>query len=130
MKEQQCQDIQLGDWVQGISKTAFSYRGFVEAISDDQSSALIRVIECDRAQRIGKVIESSLTRLSLLADECISDERDLLPLIELSLVTRDRLWFMELTTALCTYRAKTTLLHHVLSVAHYSNSRQFPNGSL
>lgn len=96
--------IQMGDWVSGTSVNDERYRGYVEAVSKEQGSALIRVIESDRDSTVGRVVESSLTKLEPLSDEGWRDDKGLMALIDLALETNDHTWFLELTSSLLALR--------------------------
>jgi hypothetical protein len=106
MADMKLSHIQLGDWVSGTSKNDERYRGFVEAISREQGSALIRVTESDREATIGRVVESSLSKLEGLPDDGWKNDQAIHDLIDLALATRDDQWFMELTSCLLDFHAQ------------------------
>ncbi|MNI02922.1 IDEAL domain protein [compost metagenome] len=105
MTEMKFVHIQLGDWVSGTSVNDERFRGYVEAVSKEQGSALVRVIESDRDTTVGRVVESSLMKLERLSEEGWRDDQGLMSLIDLALETHDHAWFLELTTSLLALRS-------------------------
>ncbi|MBP1993553.1 IDEAL domain-containing protein [Paenibacillus eucommiae] len=99
--------VQPGDWVSGTTVEDEKIRGFVEAVSWERGSALVRVTESDRKDAIGRIAEGLLSKLELLQVEAWLDERALADLIDIALVTRDEQWFMELTSSLGELRNQT-----------------------
>ncbi len=123
MSDLNCKRVQLGDWVKGISKNEYAYQGYVEAISESQQSALIRVVACHHNNSVGKVLESSLDRLVPCEFEVYQDEQDVYALIDMALSTYDREWFLELTEVLSQFRQNTVLHTPDITTIH---SMKFP----
>lgn len=92
--------IQLGDWVQGTSLDDERFRGYVEVVSKEFGSVLVRVTESDREASIGRVVESTFAKLEKLQDDGWRDDQGLNDLINLALLTKDEQWFLELTASL------------------------------
>ncbi|OXM83305.1 hypothetical protein [Paenibacillus rigui] len=91
--------IQNGDWVSGTSKEDERFIGFVESV-DAYGTVKVLVTQCDRIEAVGEIVESSLGRLDKMSEEIQADEADLLSLMDLALMTRDKAWFEDLYSAL------------------------------
>ena len=98
--------IQPGDWVSGTTVDDERIRGYVETISKNLESVLVRVTQSDRERIVGRVSESLVSKLELLKVDAGLDERSLYNLIDIALSARDKQWFTELTSSLEALRAK------------------------
>ncbi|SEC55363.1 IDEAL domain-containing protein [Paenibacillus sp. GP183] len=98
--------IQPGDWVSGTTVHDERIRGYVETISKNLESALVRVTQSDRERIVGRVSESLVSKLELLKVDAGLDERSLYNLIDIALSARDKQWFTELTSSLEALHAK------------------------
>jgi enoyl reductase-like protein len=90
--------VHLGDWVSGTTVDDERIRGFVESVSKEQGSVLVRVTESDREEIIGRVAESLIAKVELLDVEAWTDEQTFHDLIDMALATKDEQWFMDLTS--------------------------------
>jgi hypothetical protein len=106
MTEVKQTQIQPGDWVSGTTVHDERIRGYVETISKNLESALVRVTQSDRERIVGRVTESFVSKLELLKVDAGLDEKSLYDLIDIALLVRDKQWFTELTSALEAFRAK------------------------
>jgi hypothetical protein len=114
MTEVKQTQIQPGDWVSGTTVHDERIRGYVETISKNLESALVRVTQSDREGIVGRVTESFIGKLELLKVDAGLDEKSLYDLIDVALLARDKQWFTELTTALEAFRAKKEKSHKKL----------------
>jgi hypothetical protein len=106
MTEVKQSHIQPGDWVSGTTVHDERIRGYVETISKNLESALVRVTQSDRERIVGRVSESLVSKLELLKVDAGLDEKSLYGLIDIALLAKDKQWFTELTSALEALRAK------------------------
>ncbi|MBN8210095.1 IDEAL domain-containing protein [Bacillus sp. NTK071] len=92
---------QKGDWVTGKSVHDELIHGYVESVNNYLGTIKIFVLECDNPETVGKTIETFQNRISQLEEpDFEKDESYLLNLIEVSLITKDKEWFMELSEQL------------------------------
>lgn len=90
-----------GDWVKGKSVHDELIHGYVESVNNYLGTIKIFVLECDNPETVGKTIETFQNRISQLEEPDLEkDESYLLNLIEVSLITKDKEWFMELSDQL------------------------------
>jgi hypothetical protein len=122
--------VQLGDWVSGTTVDDERIRGYVESISKEQGSALVRVTESDRESIIGRVVESLIVKMELLQIEVWTDEQTLYDLIDLALATKDEQWFMDLTSELQALKSQshTSKLNKELSYTPVIHRRIWVDG--
>jgi hypothetical protein len=111
MTEVKQSQIQPGDWVSGTTVHDERIRGYVETISKNLESALVRVTQSDREPIVGRVSESIISKLELLKVDAGLDEKSLYELIDIALLAKDKQWFTELTSALEAFRAKKDKSH-------------------
>ncbi|MGA9287755.1 MAG: IDEAL domain-containing protein [Anaerobacillus sp.] len=98
--DQQSQ-YQKGDWVKGKSVHDELIHGYVESVNNYLGTIKVFVLECDNPETVGKVIETFQNRISQLDEpDFEKDESYLLNLIEVSLITKDKEWFMDLSKQL------------------------------
>jgi hypothetical protein len=100
MTEVKQSQIKPGDWVSGTTVNDERIRGYVETVSKNLESALVRVTQSDRERIVGRVAESFVSRLELLKVDAGLDEKSLKDLIDITLLAKDEAWFTELTSAL------------------------------
>lgn len=89
-----------GDWVQGRSRDGELIHGYVETIDAIQGIVKVNVVESDNKKAIGKSIWLLNKSAEKLPDLTVSNESQLLSLIDLALLSKDEQWFMELSTKL------------------------------
>ncbi|MCA0986738.1 IDEAL domain-containing protein [Guptibacillus algicola] len=90
-----------GEWVKGKSVHDELVKGFVDSVNDYLGTIKIYVHECDNPETVGKVIETFQNRISVLEEQDLEkDETYILNLIDLALITKDKEWFLELSTQL------------------------------
>jgi hypothetical protein len=89
-----------GDWVQGRSREGELIHGFVEAVDSIQEIVKVNVVESDNEKTIGKSIWLLNKSAEKLPDLTVSNESQLLSLIDLALLSKDEQWFMELSMQL------------------------------
>jgi uncharacterized protein YpiB (UPF0302 family) len=93
--------LKIGDWVQGKTVNDEFYRRYIEAINEDNHTAIIRVIKCSNNNKaIGKAAITLLEQINHLEKTNLQEEGYLLNLIDVSLLTKDKKWFIELTNRL------------------------------
>jgi predicted RNA-binding protein with RPS1 domain len=92
--------FEYGDWVQGRSRDGELIHGYVETIDSIQDIVKVNVVESDNEKAIGKSIWLLNKSAEKLPDLSVSNESQLLSLIDLALLSKDELWFMELSTKL------------------------------
>jgi hypothetical protein len=92
--------FKYGDWVQGRSRDGELIHGFVETIDSIQEIVKVIVVESDNEKAIGKSIWLHNKSAEKLPNVAVSDESQLLSLIDLALLSKDEQWFMELTMKL------------------------------
>ncbi|MCK1993820.1 IDEAL domain-containing protein [Peribacillus muralis] len=98
-----------GDWVQGRSREGELIHGFIETLSRNQDIIKVNVVESDNEKAIGKAIWIPSKWTEKLPDLEISNESDLLALIDLALLSKDETWFMELSGKLGTIKIHPTI---------------------
>ncbi|WP_406583469.1 IDEAL domain-containing protein [Bacillus salipaludis] len=96
-----------GDWVQGRSRDGELIHGYVETVDSIQEIVKVKVIECDNDEAINKSIWLLNKRAEKLPDLPVSNESQLLSLIDLALLSKDEQWFMELSTQLADIKKKS-----------------------
>jgi predicted RNA-binding protein with RPS1 domain len=74
--------------------------GYVETIDSIQGIVKVNVVESDNEKAIGKSIWILNKSAEKLPDVTVSNESQLLSLIDLALLSKDEQWFMELSTKL------------------------------
>lgn len=92
--------FEYGDWIQGRSRDGELIHGYVEIIDSIQEIIKVNVVESDNEKAIGKSIWLHNKSAEKLPDVTVSNEIQLLSLIDLALLLKDKQWFMELTTKL------------------------------
>lgn len=95
-----------GDWVQGRSRDGELIHGYVETMDSIQGLVKVNVVESDNEKTIGKSIWLLNKSAEKLPDLTVTNESQLLSLIDLALRSKDEQWFMELTTKLASNKSK------------------------
>ncbi|MEH7485023.1 IDEAL domain-containing protein [Neobacillus drentensis] len=93
-----------GDWVQGRSRDGELIHGYVETIDSIQGIVKVNVVESDNEKAIGKSIWLLNKWAEKLLDLTVSNESQLLSLIDLALLSKDEQWFMELSAKLASIK--------------------------
>lgn len=101
-------DFQKGDWVSGRSRDGELIHGYIVDLDQIQDIMKVFVIKSDNTIIIGKTvwILNKYAEMLKLSSSYVSED-DLLPLIDLALITKDEAWFMELTQSLKTVQKVT-----------------------
>lgn len=89
-----------GDWVQGRFREGELIHGYVETVDSNQGIVKVHVVESDNEKVIGKSIWILNKWIEKLPDITISNESQLLELIDLALLSKDEQWFKELSSKL------------------------------
>ena len=89
-----------GDWVQGRSRDGELIHGYVETVDSNKGMLQVNVVDSDNEKAIGKSIWILNKRAEKLPDITISNESQLLALIDLALLFKDEQWFKELSAKL------------------------------
>ena len=92
--------FEYGDWVQGRSRDGELIHGYVETVDSIQEIVKVNVVESDNEKAIGKSIWILNKSAEKLPDVTVTNESQLLSLIDLALLSKDEQWFMELSTKL------------------------------
>jgi hypothetical protein len=93
--------FEKGDWIRGRSRDGELIHGYIQEVDNIQNIMKVFVIKSDNEIIIEKsvwIFNKYAEKLALTSASPSEDE--LLPLIELALLTKDKEWFMELTEAL------------------------------
>jgi predicted RNA-binding protein with RPS1 domain len=93
-----------GDWVQGRSSDGELIHGYVETLDSIQEIVKVKVVESDNEKAISKSIWLLNKWAEKLPDLTVSNESQLLSLIDLALLSKDEQWFMELSTKLASIK--------------------------
>jgi hypothetical protein len=96
--------LKNGDWVQGRSREGELIHGFVETVDSIQEIVKVNVVESDNEKMIGKSIWLLNKSAEKLSDLTVSNESQLLSLIDLALLLKDEQWFMDLSTQLASIK--------------------------
>lgn len=97
----------IGDWVQGRSSNGELIHGYVETVDSIQEIVKVKVVESDNEEAISKSIWLQNKRSEKLPDLSVSNESQLLSLIDLALLSKDEQWFMELSLKLASFKEKS-----------------------
>jgi uncharacterized protein YpiB (UPF0302 family) len=89
-----------GDWVQGRFREGELIHGYVETVDSNQGIVKVHVVESDNEKVSGKSIWILNKWIEKLPDITISNESQLLELIDLALLSKDEQWFKELSSKL------------------------------
>lgn len=93
-----------GDWVQGRSREGELVHGYVESIDSIQGFMKVFVIESDNEKVIGKAKWILTKYAEGLPIVKVPSEKELLSLIDIALLAKDKQWFFELTEKLSSIR--------------------------
>lgn len=91
--------FEKGDWVRAKSRDGELVRGYIESIDTYQDIMKIHVVESDNTKVVGKSIWLIMKYAEKLPEVPPSD-KELLSLIDLALLTKDKAWFNKLTDQL------------------------------
>ncbi len=89
-----------GVWVRGKTLDDEKFHGFIESQDKDKGIAKIQVTASDNEIIIGRTISSPIASLTSLPEGLLTEEGDLYNFIDIALSTKDKPWFMELTSQL------------------------------
>src|SRR3954454_20953756 len=98
--------FETGDWVQGRSRDGELIHGYVENVDSNEGIVKVNVVDSDNEKAIGKSIWIVNRWTKGLPDLIISNESELLTLIDLALLSKDEQWFMELSAKLASIKKK------------------------
>jgi hypothetical protein len=101
--------FEYGDWVQGRSRDGELIHGYVETVDSIQEIVKVNVVESDNEKAIGRSIWLHNKSAEKLPDLTVSNESQLLSLIDLALLSKDQEWFMELTMKLAAFKKITKM---------------------
>ncbi|GAE37405.1 IDEAL domain-containing protein [Halalkalibacter akibai] len=88
--------LRVGDWIKGKTRNGELIHGYVELIEPFNSLVQVKIIISDNKKLIGRIIkldDNDLEIEPMTTDLC---EGEILNLIDLSLSTKDKQWFLEL----------------------------------
>lgn len=92
--------VTVGDWVTGHSINDELFTGFVEAVNAKLNTVKVYVTESDHKNTIGKTIETFQSKIKYFPQSVEPSRAHLLNLIDLSLISGDKDWFLHLTEEL------------------------------
>ncbi|MHA6480905.1 IDEAL domain-containing protein [Paenibacillus sp. strain BS8-2] len=102
-------NVNVSDWVHGITGDGEMVYGFVESADRLQSLITLYVVKSDNVERERKYATVKLSTIKSVEGIDAEDLRHVDDLIDLALATRDEAWFMELTDGINT--GQLVLLH-------------------
>jgi hypothetical protein len=100
--------FEKGDWIQGRSREGELIHGYVESIDSIQGIIKVFVIESDNEKVIGKAIWILIKYAEKLPIMKANNENELLSLIDIALLTKDKQWFIELSERLSSIKKIST----------------------
>jgi len=89
-----------GNWVRGKTMDDEKFHGYIEWLDEDNGIAKIKVTACDNERAIGRTVSCLTASLTILTEDALIEEGHLYNFIDLALSTKDKTWFMELTSQL------------------------------
>lgn len=92
--------IKEGDWISGTTREDEKIIGYVQSISDGGGVVKVRVTQSDNEEITGSTVEIVTAKARKMADYEPAEPEDIRSLLELSLMTRDKLWFDSLSAML------------------------------
>lgn len=93
-------NFEKGDWVSGSSREGELVYGYVEYVYPQQEVMKVHVINSDNNKVIGNGIWILIKSAEKLPFVSPTNKNELLSLIDLALLTKDKQWFMELSKKL------------------------------
>ncbi|MBP3041715.1 IDEAL domain-containing protein [Bacillaceae bacterium Marseille-Q3522] len=102
--------LKIADWVKGKTANGELIHGYIEAIDTLNKSAKVYVVECDHVSTVGKSIETLMKWLTKMPASSFGEQQTK-SIIDLALSTKDKEWFMELTSAFIKKKQETTSHH-------------------
>jgi uncharacterized protein YpiB (UPF0302 family) len=99
--------LKVGDWIKGNTKNGELIHGYIEFIEPFNTMVQVKVLKSDNKKLVGRIIK--LDEIDIEKQPVSTDfsEGELLNLIDLSLSTREKQWFLELSWQL--RRKKNTI---------------------
>ena len=88
--------LEISDWVLGKTKHGELVQGFVETVDSLRGIAKVYVVKCANENTVGKIVTIPLQWLERMSTGTFDDLESLHDLIDLSLLIRDKAWFLEL----------------------------------
>jgi hypothetical protein len=92
--------LKIGMWVKGRTDNDELFQGYIESLDPKTQSVIVRVIHSDHARLAGQVVQTPAGRVQAVEESPLDAEGHLLNFIDIALTTRDKQWFMELTSIL------------------------------
>ncbi|WP_035322658.1 IDEAL domain-containing protein [Peribacillus kribbensis] len=99
--------LNIGDWVLAKTREGELIQGYINDLDVFQNKARVQVTESDNADINGKgvwILNSSIEKLKARSE---GTEDQLLAMIDLALLTKDKEWFLDLTQKLQAKRSKS-----------------------
>ncbi|SFH20477.1 IDEAL domain-containing protein [Priestia megaterium] len=93
-------NFKVGDWVKGKSRDGELIYGYIKTINPSKKAALINVVKSDDEKMVGTTIGMMDEKIEKLPLQKAAHEGQILSLIDLALLTKDKAWFVELTAEL------------------------------
>ncbi|MEJ9303578.1 IDEAL domain-containing protein [Priestia megaterium] len=93
-------NLKVGDWVKGKSRNGELIYGYIKMIDPSKKAALINVVKSDDEKMVGTTIGMMDEKIEKLPLQKTAHEEQILSLIDLALLTKDKAWFSELTAEL------------------------------
>ncbi|MFQ6583441.1 IDEAL domain-containing protein [Priestia megaterium] len=93
-------NLKVGDWVKGKSRNGELIYGYIKMIDPSKKAALINVVKSDDEKMVGTTIGMMDEKIEKLPLQKKAHEEQILSLIDLALLTKDKAWFSELTAEL------------------------------
>ncbi|MBE3570294.1 MAG: IDEAL domain-containing protein [Bacillales bacterium] len=97
--------LEIGDWVKGKTRNGELLQGYIDMTDPLRGVVKVTVVKSDNEKLIGKTIgmlEKNVEKLPL--SETVSEE-EILYLIDLALLTKDKEWFMDLSLKLSSLKS-------------------------
>jgi hypothetical protein len=97
--------LEIGDWVRGKTRNGELLQGYIDMMDPLRGVVKVTVVKSDNEKLVGKTIgllENNVKKLSL--SDTVSEE-EILYLIDLALLTKDKDWFMDLSAKLSTLKS-------------------------
>ncbi|NRD79996.1 IDEAL domain-containing protein [Bacillus sp. BRMEA1] len=94
--------LKIGDWIKAKSRSGELIIGYVESQSSEiqKGEVKVTVVRSDHNETVGKTILLSSRQVKSLPVSNVTNKAQIQFLIDLALLTKDKTWFMELTSEL------------------------------
>ncbi|MFC5650294.1 IDEAL domain-containing protein [Paenibacillus solisilvae] len=89
--------IQVGDWISGTSQLDEKFIGYVDSLAED-NMVKVWVTQSDHDNIVGEYVQTKLPKLRKLAEDNPFNQDELVSLIDLALMTKDKDWFQDLVS--------------------------------